>query len=76
MAKNMTDEDRVLAHRIKYLRELCGYTQHNFAQFMGVTFQMVQKYENGQSRLSAVRLNRLAQQLQLPLEWFFAEPNL
>ena len=38
---------------------------------MGVTFQQVQKYENGSSRVSASRLYHLSLALNVPITYFF-----
>jgi transcriptional regulator with XRE-family HTH domain len=38
---------------------------------LGVTFQQVQKYENGINRVSASRLHHLAHILQVPVAFFF-----
>ena len=38
---------------------------------LGVTFQQVQKYENGTSRVAAGRLQQLSLTLQVPIEFFF-----
>ena len=38
---------------------------------LGVTFQQVQKYENGTNRISASRLQQAAHILQVPVPFFF-----
>jgi transcriptional regulator with XRE-family HTH domain len=43
------------------------------AEAIGVTFQQIQKYERGSNRIVASRLYDLANTLEVPLEYFFAE---
>jgi transcriptional regulator with XRE-family HTH domain len=38
---------------------------------LGITFQQVQKYENGGNRISASRLQRVAEVLEVPIAFFF-----
>lgn len=47
-------------------------SQQELADSVGITFQQVQKYENGANRISASRLFEFAQKLEVPVEWFFA----
>jgi transcriptional regulator with XRE-family HTH domain len=46
-------------------------SQSTLAEALGLTFQQVQKYEKGANRISASRLQHLAQLLQMPVESFF-----
>ena len=41
------------------------------ATAVGVTFQQVQKYENGKNRISASRLSQIARTLQVSVSFFF-----
>jgi transcriptional regulator with XRE-family HTH domain len=38
-----------------------------------VTFQQIQKYENGANRVGAGRLQQMARVLDVPVSYFFAE---
>ena len=57
--------------RVRVRRTLLGMTQTNLGDAIGVTFQQVQKYENGANRISASRLFDLSQILDVPIEYFF-----
>lgn len=46
--------------RIKEARETRGLTQTDLGAILGVTYQMVWKYENGKGRLSAEQLTQIA----------------
>ena len=51
---------------------MIGMSQTKLAEAVGVTFQQVQKYENGVNRISASRLQQLARALGVEVEFFFA----
>ena len=59
--------------RLRTRRQLMGLTQEKLAEQLGVTFQQVQKYENGSNRISASRLFELAGLLNVPLSYFFED---
>ncbi len=47
-------------------------SQQKLAEALGISFQQMQKYENGTTRLSASRLYAIADILDVPPEFFFA----
>ena len=51
-------------------REL-GLSQTALGNALNVTFQQVQKYENGANRVSAGRLQHVAKFLDVPIAFFF-----
>jgi len=57
--------------RLRQRRVLLGITQEVLAQRIGISFQQMQKYEIGENRISAARLFRLSQLLDVPVTWFF-----
>jgi transcriptional regulator with XRE-family HTH domain len=59
--------------RVRLRRTLLGMSQTALADAIGLTFQQVQKYENGTNRISASRLFELARLLDVPVEYFFEE---
>ena len=50
-----------IGRRVRMQRLACGVTQQQLAGKLGVSFQQVQKYENGQNRISAGRLRQIAE---------------
>lgn len=69
-----TDKDRVantIGDRIKYLRRSFGLSQANLGESLGVTFQQIQKYESGRSRIAADKLQRIAQALNVDVNYFY-----
>jgi transcriptional regulator with XRE-family HTH domain len=57
--------------RLRLRRKMEDMAQDTLAHRIGVTFQQVQKYENGANRISASRLYRIAQALGCGVAWFF-----
>lgn len=58
--------DRQVGCRIRAARIAAGMTQPDLARQAGVTFQQVQKYENGANRVAASRLGAIAHALGVP----------
>src|ERR1700733_780718 len=57
--------------RLRYARLLRGLSQEELGDGIGVSFQAVQKYEQGENRLSASRLFRAAKLLEQSVAFFF-----
>ncbi len=70
-ARKPTDADRFVGQRLRQGRRELGLTQEALAALLGVTFQQIQKYEAGHSRMSAGRLLEIAQALGKPVGWFY-----
>src|SRR5262245_29920334 len=63
--------DKYVSSRIRVRRHTLGISQRKLAHALGVTFQQIQKYENGTNRIGAGRLHQLSQVLQAPATFFF-----
>ncbi len=59
--------------RVRMRRTLLGMTQTDLGDALGLTFQQVQKYERGTNRISASKLFKLSQVLEVSIEYFFDE---
>lgn len=57
---------RDLGHAIRAARGKAGKSQEEVAEHLDLTFQQVQKYENGTNRIPIDRLVSLAQYLEVP----------
>ncbi len=57
--------------RVKACRTLIGMSQEELEKHIGVSFQQIQKYENGMNRISASRLWVISLVLGRPISWFF-----
>jgi len=42
---------------------------------VGVTFQQIQKYENGQTTLNVIKLQQIAQALKVSVNDFYGDPS-
>ncbi len=71
MARRATDVDDHVGRRIRQGRLEIGQSQNELADALGVSFQQVQKYENGTNRVSAGRLYAAAQHLGVTFDYFF-----
>jgi len=63
--------DKHVGSRVRMRRMMLGITQEKLGDELGLTFQQVQKYENGKNRISASRLQHMSQILQVPIPFFF-----
>lgn len=63
--------DRHVGARIRLRRGMLGVSQVILAERIGVSFQQVQKYENGVNRVSAGRLQQISEVLESEPAWFF-----
>jgi transcriptional regulator with XRE-family HTH domain len=71
--KQVTKEDVIVGLRIQTLRKSRGLSQTALGVAIGVTFQQIQKYENGTNRVGAGRLGDIARVLGAPVSAFFDE---
>ena len=62
-----------VGNRIRLRRTLLGMSQTVLAEAMGLTFQLVQKYEKGTNRVSSSRLVDMANALDAEISFFFQE---
>ena len=74
--KNINDVDYYVARRFKEIRILQGLSQEAVAFEVGISTAQVQKYEKAINRISASRLYRFAQILQVDnIDAFFPSLN-
>lgn len=63
--------DAHVGAQMRLRRTLLGITQERLGQDLGVSFQQIQKYENGHNRISASRLFDICRVLDTPVSFFF-----
>jgi transcriptional regulator with XRE-family HTH domain len=61
-----------LGRNLKVVRSAAGKSQTDVAEHIDVTFQQIQKYENGKDRIPLYALVSLAAYLEAPLSQFVA----
>jgi transcriptional regulator with XRE-family HTH domain len=69
--KNKDPLDIHVGSRVRMQRMLRKLTQQDLADALGLSFQQVQKYEKGMSRIGAARLQTIARTLTVPVSFFF-----
>ena len=75
--KSPNPVDKHVGNRVRMRRLMLGISQQKLGDALGVSFQQVQKYENGANRIGASRLQRISDILEVPAAFFFeGAPNL
>jgi transcriptional regulator with XRE-family HTH domain len=67
--------DIEVGRKVRALRLEKDLSQEKLGEALGLTFQQVQKYEKGTNRISAGRLQRIAEILGVPPSVFFADTS-
>jgi transcriptional regulator with XRE-family HTH domain len=65
--------DLLVGSRIRRFRKGRRMSQAQLGKKLGVTFQQVQKYENGKNRVGASRLQMISTALDVPVGQFLAD---
>jgi transcriptional regulator with XRE-family HTH domain len=63
--------DESIGKRLKLRRLQLGLSQESLGLALGVPFEQVQKYETGSDRIEVVRLQQIAEILNVPILFFF-----
>ncbi|NVM23111.1 MAG: helix-turn-helix transcriptional regulator [Desulfobacterales bacterium] len=65
--------DKKIGSKIKQIRKGWGLSQTELAERIGISFQQIQKYEKGSTRLSVMRLQQISEALGVNIIAFFEE---
>lgn len=71
--KRSMPADAVVGKQIRSRRKQLKISQEKLGKSIGVSFQQVQKYENGTNRVGAGRLSEIGKVLDVPIAYFFPE---
>jgi transcriptional regulator with XRE-family HTH domain len=63
--------NKKIGQKIKLLRKSWGLSQIELAEKIGISFQQIQKYEKGATRISVMRLHQIAEALGVDINHFF-----
>lgn len=66
---------QIIGERVKSRRETLGFSLKEFANLLGVSSREANKYESGDVRLSAQRMQQVADILDTPIPYFFQGLN-
>ena len=64
---------KAIGEKIKFRRQDIGISQERLAELVGVSFQQIQRYENGRNKVSVERIQQIAAALTVPVAFFFAD---
>ncbi len=70
-SKGIHEVDLHVGSRVRLRRRILGISQTKLGDALGLTFQQIQKYENGSNRISASRLFEISQILSVEPSFFF-----
>lgn len=65
--------DIYVGNRLRMRRTLLGLSQTELGQKLGLTFQQIQKYEQGLNRIGSSRLYELSKILKISIAYFFED---
>ena len=68
--------DVLVGKRIRIRRAQLSMPQVELANKLGLTFQQIQKYEKGTTRVSCSRLYDIAKCLEAPISFFFSDAEI
>ncbi|WP_375633376.1 MULTISPECIES: helix-turn-helix domain-containing protein [unclassified Bartonella] len=71
--KNPHFIDILIGKRIRQRRIAMSLSQKELGSYLGVSFQQIQKYEKGFNRVSVGYLLKIAQKLEVPVNFFYAD---
>ena len=63
--------DRHIGSRLRLRRKILNISQYSLSYDLGISFQQLQKYESGESRISANRLYEISKILKTSPYFFF-----
>lgn len=67
--------DKYVGKRLRLRRSVLGISQQKLAKECDITFQQIQKYEQGTNRISAGRLWEFSTILEVPIDYFYKGLN-
>lgn len=65
--------DIYVGNRLRMRRTILGLSQTELGQKLGLTFQQIQKYEQGLNRIGSSRLYELSKILKISIAYFFED---
>lgn len=69
--KKVSVIDNHVAKKLRKFRFDAGLSQRDLAQFAGISFQQIQKYESAQNKISVAKLFEFSQILKVSMSSFF-----
>ena len=73
MGKIATHQE--IGQKIRTFRQQAGLSQEKLAEALEITFQQVQKYERGVTKVNLIKLQEIADIFKVPVSAFFEESH-
>ncbi len=67
---------REIGERVKKKRRELSISQEELAERLGVTYQQVQRYENGMNKLNVENIQVIANALDIPVSYLFGNGRM
>lgn len=64
-----------MGEKIKFRRQEIGMSQERLAEVLDVSYQQIQRYENGRNRLNVENIQVIAHALGVPITFFFGSSS-
>lgn len=71
MQERKIKTSREIGERIKKRRKELGISQERLSEILGVTYQQIQRYENGTNRLNVENIQLISDTLSVSISYFF-----
>jgi len=71
MQKHKIITSKEIGEKIKKRRRELKLSQEELAELLDVTYQQIQRYENGTNKLNVENIQMVAEALSVPLSFFF-----
>ena len=71
MTKPKITTSREIGARIKKRRTELMMSQEELAEMLNISYQQVQRYENGTSKLNVEKIQIISEALSIPMSYFF-----
>lgn len=62
---------KTIGEKVKFRRQDIGMSQEGLAEILELSYQQVQRYENGRNKISVERIQEIADALSVPVMYFF-----
>lgn len=72
-SKSPSKIDEHIGERLRERRKALGLSLEELAEALGISYQQMQKYENGRNRVAAGRLYELAKRLGTSIPYFYED---
>lgn len=62
---------KTIGEKVKFRRQDIGMSQEGLAEILELSYQQIQRYENGKNKISVERIQDIADALSVPVLYFF-----